>query len=108
MRRAGGRGRSGIAACGRRGHGAYPARRPFRTGGGWTARRPHPILQSRAAARRPHAREESVMTTSTMPTLAASARAPRYDPAVIMGGLYGDGIVALKGAFDREWVRVLG
>jgi hypothetical protein len=48
------------------------------------------------------------MTTSTMPTPAASARAPRYDPAVIMGGLYGDGIVALKGAFDREWVRVLG
>jgi hypothetical protein len=25
------------------------------------------------------------------------------DPAEIMGGLYGDGIIALKGAFSREW-----
>jgi hypothetical protein len=28
---------------------------------------------------------------------------PAYDPAEIMGGLYGDGIIALKGAFSREW-----
>lgn len=28
-----------------------------------------------------------------------------YDTAEIMGGLYGDGIVALKGAFSREWVQ---
>lgn len=28
-----------------------------------------------------------------------------YDTAAIMGGLYGDGIIALKGAFPREWVR---
>ena len=48
------------------------------------------------------------MTTATMPAQAAPARAPRYDTAAIMGGLYGDGIVALKGAFDREWVGVLG
>jgi hypothetical protein len=27
----------------------------------------------------------------------------RYDVAWIMGGLYGDGIVALPGAFEREW-----
>lgn len=27
-----------------------------------------------------------------------------YDTAEIMGGLYGDGIIALKGAFSREWV----
>ncbi|HEY1605523.1 MAG TPA: phytanoyl-CoA dioxygenase family protein [Allosphingosinicella sp.] len=28
-----------------------------------------------------------------------------YDAAAIMGGLYGDGIVALKGAFPRPWVE---
>ncbi len=27
----------------------------------------------------------------------------RYDSAAIMGGLYGDGIIALKGAFTPEW-----
>ncbi|MED5622075.1 phytanoyl-CoA dioxygenase family protein [Ideonella sp. BN130291] len=26
-----------------------------------------------------------------------------YDPAAIMGGLYGDGIIALKGAFSPDW-----
>jgi hypothetical protein len=30
-----------------------------------------------------------------------------YDIATIMGGLYGDGIIALKGAFSREWVEQL-
>jgi hypothetical protein len=30
-----------------------------------------------------------------------------YDVAQIMGGLYGDGIIALKGAFSREWVQQL-
>jgi hypothetical protein len=30
------------------------------------------------------------------------------DVASIMGGLYGDGFIACKGAFDREWVRELG
>ena len=29
------------------------------------------------------------------------------DPAAIMGGLYGDGIIALKGAFSREWAQRL-
>lgn len=28
-----------------------------------------------------------------------------WDEAAIMGGLYGDGIIALQGAFDREWVE---
>jgi hypothetical protein len=28
----------------------------------------------------------------------------QWDAAAIMGGLYGDGIIALKGAFDRSWV----
>ncbi len=31
-----------------------------------------------------------------------------YDTAAIMGGLYGDGIIGLKGAFDRDWVREVG
>ena len=31
-----------------------------------------------------------------------------YDRAAIMGALYGDGIIGLKGAFTREWVRELG
>jgi hypothetical protein len=30
-----------------------------------------------------------------------------YDTAVIMGGLYGDGFIALKSAFSREWVQHL-
>ena len=28
-----------------------------------------------------------------------------YDAGAIMGGLYGDGIIALKGAFPRPWVE---
>lgn len=32
---------------------------------------------------------------------------PAYDVAQIMGGLYGDGIIGLKNAFDREWVQRL-
>src|SRR5213595_2593224 len=32
--------------------------------------------------------------------MASSATAPDYEPADILGGLYGDGIIALKGAFD--------
>lgn len=31
-----------------------------------------------------------------------------YDEAAIMGGLYGDGIIACKGAFERAWVERLG
>ncbi len=31
----------------------------------------------------------------------------QFDVATIMGGLYGDGIIALKGAFDRAWVETL-
>ena len=30
-----------------------------------------------------------------------------YDAGAIMGGLYGDGIIALKGAFPRPWVERL-
>ncbi len=31
----------------------------------------------------------------------------QFDIATIMGGLYGDGIIALKGAFSRDWVETL-
>jgi hypothetical protein len=31
-----------------------------------------------------------------------------YNEAAIMGGLYGDGFIACKGAFTREWVQELG
>ena len=30
---------------------------------------------------------------------------PTYEPADIMGGLYGDGIIALRSAFSRDWVE---
>src|SRR5688572_4250004 len=32
---------------------------------------------------------------------------PGYEIADIMGGLYGDGFIALKGAFPRDWVLQL-
>jgi phytanoyl-CoA dioxygenase PhyH len=38
-----------------------------------------------------------------MPTMTT----PELDVATIMGGLYGDGIIATKGAFTREWVDAL-
>lgn len=33
---------------------------------------------------------------------------PGYDAAALMGGLYGDGIIGLRGAFDRAWVGQVG
>lgn len=38
----------------------------------------------------------------------AAYRADPYDVATIMGSLYGDGIIACKGAFERAWVERLG
>ncbi len=39
---------------------------------------------------------------------ASGADAPKpFDAAAILGGLYGDGIIGLKGAFSRDWVRLL-
>ena len=46
-------------------------------------------------------------TQDAAPAMQASPAAPRYEPAAIMGGLYGDGIIGLKGAFSREWVQAL-
>jgi len=37
-----------------------------------------------------------------------NAQAQQYDTAAIMGGIYGDGIIGLKGAFDRGWVQEVG
>lgn len=37
----------------------------------------------------------------------ANQQADPYDTAAIMGGLYGDGIIGLKGAFSREFVAQL-
>lgn len=40
-------------------------------------------------------------------TTANEERARQFDTAAIMGGLYGDGIIGHKGAFDRGWVERL-
>jgi hypothetical protein len=48
--------------------------------------------------------------TQNTPTVGADMQTtnfPSYDIAQIMGGLYGDGFIALKGAFNREWVEQL-
>ena len=42
-----------------------------------------------------------------MATLLSAPDTTQYDVAAIMGGLYGDGIIALKGAFPREWAQRL-
>lgn len=36
-------------------------------------------------------------------SVAEDRQADAYDPAAIMGGLYGDGIIALRGAFAPDW-----
>jgi hypothetical protein len=40
-------------------------------------------------------------------TVVPTKEAP-YDIAEIMGGLYGDGVIGLKGAFSRDWVAQVG
>jgi hypothetical protein len=42
-----------------------------------------------------------------MSTMTAAPQT-QFDTASIMGGLYGDGIIGLKGAFQRDWARDLG
>jgi hypothetical protein len=39
--------------------------------------------------------------------MATATQTQQFDTATIMGGLYGDGIIGLKGAFEREWVEQL-
>src|SRR3954452_20152632 len=38
-------------------------------------------------------------------TISTEARTPTYEIARIMGGLYGDGIIAMKSAFSRQWAQ---
>lgn len=40
-------------------------------------------------------------------TTITRVQAQQFDAAAIIGGLYGDGIIGLKSAFDREWVDAL-
>lgn len=47
------------------------------------------------------------MTTLQEPTIEPNAASTLYDVADIMRGLYGDGIIGLKGAFTREWAQAL-
>jgi hypothetical protein len=41
-------------------------------------------------------------------TTNVQAASTEYDVGAIMGGLYGDGIIACKGAFERGFIRTLG
>ncbi len=50
----------------------------------------------------------NVGTSSEAAPNTAMQSSSLYDTAAIMGGLYGDGIIALKGAFERTWVQQLG
>jgi hypothetical protein len=43
------------------------------------------------------------MTTAVLSRI--ETHTATYDTAAIMGGLYGDGIIGLKGAFSRDWVE---
>jgi hypothetical protein len=43
-----------------------------------------------------------------MPASTAAPDTSNFDTAAIMGGLYGDGIISLKGAFDVAWAERLG
>jgi len=43
-----------------------------------------------------------------MPTLTTAPSPTQFDVASIMGGLYGDGIIGLRGAFERNWAAELG
>ena len=47
------------------------------------------------------------MSTLVEPAAPPAPAQEQYDTAAIMGGLYGDGIIGLKGAFDRRWAQDL-
>lgn len=48
--------------------------------------------------------ELTLQDTMATESITKAAIEPVYDIAQIMGGLYGDGFIALKNAFSREWV----
>ncbi|HEY9423018.1 MAG TPA: phytanoyl-CoA dioxygenase family protein [Thermoanaerobaculia bacterium] len=47
-------------------------------------------------------------STTLQSSTILQARDQRFDTASIMGGLYGDGFIGYKGAFERSWARELG
>ena len=47
------------------------------------------------------------MTTIQAPVTTPDVASTPYDVGGILGGLYGDGIIGLKGAFTREWAQAL-
>jgi hypothetical protein len=49
-----------------------------------------------------------VETESRSDELQSEPRIPQFEAAPIMGALYGDGIIGMKGAFSRDWVEELG
>jgi hypothetical protein len=54
--------------------------------------------------------DRSDPSAASVPAKAATAvplHAPAYEPADLLRGLYGDGIIGLKGGFDRAWVQRL-
>jgi len=51
---------------------------------------------------------EHAPATQLDTTQAPRAQETRFDTASIMGGIYGDGIIGLKGAFGRDWAQALG
>jgi hypothetical protein len=48
-----------------------------------------------------------MIATTTTPATTSPTQTSTFDVAAIMGGLYGDGIIALKGAFSREWAEAM-
>ncbi len=51
--------------------------------------------------------ELTLQDTMATESITKAAIEPVYDIAQIIGGLYGDGFIALKNAFSREWVAQL-
>ncbi len=51
---------------------------------------------------------EHAPATQLDPTQTRQAQETQFDTASIMGGVYGDGIIGLKGAFSRDWAHALG
>ncbi|WP_207430943.1 phytanoyl-CoA dioxygenase family protein [Sabulibacter ruber] len=52
-------------------------------------------------------KESQHQNTTLTQELPKALSNPAYDIAQIMGGIYGEGIIALKGAFSREWAQQL-
>lgn len=50
----------------------------------------------------------NTVQTEKTEEISPTALNEQYDTATIMGGLYGDGIIGLKGAFEPTWADRLG